>query len=104
MKDYRRLRLYFMCIALVATLAACAGNANRESTGEYVDDSALTTKVKTAIYNDPMLEVLEIKVDTFKGVVELHGVVESEKVSAQAEKVANSVRGVKSVQNDLVVR
>ena len=104
MKDSHRIRLYFIGIVLVAIMAACAGTSNRESTGEYVDDSVLTTKVKAEIYDDPMLKVLQIKVDSFKGVVELNGVVDSEKVSARAEKVANSVKGVRSVQNNLVVR
>jgi len=98
------LRRYFIGIFLVAIIASCAGTSNRESTGEYIDDSVLTTKVKAEIMDDPMLKVLQINVYSFKNVVELSGVVDSEKVSARAERVANSVKGVRGVQNNLVVR
>jgi osmotically-inducible protein OsmY len=104
MKEPHLIRRYFVGIVLVAIIASCAGTSNRESTGEYIDDSVLTTKVKAEIMDDPMLKVLQIEVDSFKGVVELDGTVDSEKISARAEKVANSLKGVRGVQNNLVVR
>lgn len=91
-------------IFLTALLAGCAGTKARESTGEYVDDTVITTKVKAEIFNDPMLKVLQINVETFKGVVQLSGFVNSSKDSARAVKVAKSVKGVKSVKNSLVVK
>ena len=89
---------------MVGFIAGCAGTMHRESTGEYVDDSVLTSKVKAEIYNDPMLKVLQINVESFKGVVQLSGFVDSVEASARAEEIAFSLKGVKSVKNDLVVK
>ena len=93
-----------MALILIAFIAGCASTRHRESTGEYVDDTVITTKVKAEIFNDPMLKVLQINVETFKGVVQLSGFVNSAEVSARAAKVAKAVNGVKSVKNDLVVK
>jgi osmotically-inducible protein OsmY len=95
---------FFIGFILVVFLAGCAGSMHRESTGEYVDDSVITTKVKAEIFGDPMLKVLQINVETFKGVVQLSGFVNSAEVSARAAKVAKAVKGVKSVKNNLVVK
>lgn len=94
----------FMVLLLTAFMAGCAGTHVRESTGEYVDDSVVTTKVKAEIFNDPTLKVLQINVETFKGVVQLSGFVNSSKDSARAVEVAKSVKGVKSVKNSLIVK
>ncbi len=82
----------------------CAGTSTRESTGEYIDASVLTSKVKTAIYNDPMLKVLQINVETFKDVVQLSGFVDSAQAAARAVEVARSVEGVKAVKNKMSVK
>jgi osmotically-inducible protein OsmY len=87
-----------------AALPACASTRTRESTGQYVDDSALTAKVKSAIVADPELRTLDVHVTTFKGVVELSGFVDSKNVSRRAEEVAEKVDGVKKVKNDLSVK
>jgi osmotically-inducible protein OsmY len=73
----------------------------KEGTGEYVDDSVITTKVKTAILNDSSLKVNEINVETFKGVVQLSGFVKSQADIDKAVQVARGVAGVKSVKNDM---
>jgi len=70
-------------------------------TGEYVDDSVITAKVKAAIYNDATLKVNEINVETFKGVVQLSGFVRSQEDIDKAVKVAREVAGVKPVKNDM---
>lgn len=89
---------------LVALLASCAATPTRESTGEYIDDATITAKVKEAIFDDPMLKVLQIKVQTYKGVVELSGFVDSSQAASHAGEVAERVPGVKSVRNELVVK
>jgi osmotically-inducible protein OsmY len=81
-----------------------ASTAKQEGTGEYLDDSVVTTKVKAAILNDPELKVLQINVETFKGVVQLSGFVDSQGMMARAVEVTRGVGGVKSVKNDMRVR
>jgi len=95
---------YLSAIMLAATLltaVGCAATAKQEGTGEYVDDSLITTKVKAAILNEATLKVAEINVETFKGVVQLSGFVNSQADIAKAIEVARSVGGVKSVKNDM---
>ena len=89
---------------MLASVWGCGSTATKEGTGEYVDDSVITAKVKTAIYNDPTLKVNEINVETFKGVVQLSGFVKSQADVTQAAKVARDVAGVKSVKNDIRVK
>ena len=94
----------FEILVLTIVLASawgCASTATKEGTGEYVDDSVITTKVKTAIFNDATLKVNEINVETFKGVVQLSGFVRSQEDIDKAVKVAREVAGVKSVKNDM---
>jgi len=91
-------------VIVVASAWGCASTSTREGTGEYVDDSVITAKVKTAIYNDPTLKVNEINVETFKGVVQLSGFVKSQADVTQAARVARGVAGVKSVKNDIRVK
>ncbi|MBU2623522.1 MAG: BON domain-containing protein [Proteobacteria bacterium] len=104
MKKANFIRNCFIGLVLVVFIAGCAGTVNRESTGEYIDDSVLTSKVKAEIFNDPMLKVLQINVESFKGVVQLSGFVNSAQASARAVEIANSVKGVKSVKNSLIVK
>jgi hyperosmotically inducible protein len=86
---------------LLISVWGCGSTATREGTGEYVDDSVITTKVKTAIFNDSTLKVNEINVETFKGVVQLSGFVKSQTDIDKAVRVAGGVAGVKSVKNDM---
>jgi osmotically-inducible protein OsmY len=88
-------------IALVATALGCASTAKQEGTGEYVDDTVITGKVKSAIFNEPTLKSAEINVETFKGVVQLSGFVSSAANESTAVAVAGKVGGVKSVKNDM---
>jgi len=78
--------------------------ATKEGTGEYVDDSVITGKVKAAIFNDSTLKVNEINVETFKGVVQLSGFVRSQADIDKAVQVARGVAGVKSVKNDMRIK
>ena len=101
------IKRFFVALFLVAWIAGgpgCAGTSKQESTGEYIDDSVLTSKVKMAIFNDPMLKVLQINVETFKGVVQLSGFVDSPQAAARAVEVARSVEGVKAVKNNMSVK
>jgi osmotically-inducible protein OsmY len=96
--------------ALVLTLAsgialvACAETRTAESTGDYVDDTAITAKVKAAILQDPDLKVMQISVKTYKDVVQLSGFVDTGAMKAHAGTVASQVSGVSTVKNDLVVK
>jgi osmotically-inducible protein OsmY len=91
-------------LSLGATLTGCAATSTHESTGGYVDNSVITTKVKTAILDDASLKVFEIHVVTYKDVVQLSGFVDSQQMVSRAGVVAAKVEGVKSVKNDLVVK
>lgn len=90
-------------IALSA-LAGCASTWNHESTGQYVDDTTITTRVKSAILNEPTLKSAEINVETFKGRVQLSGFVSSRANIDRAVQVAQAVPGVSSVSNDMRVK
>ncbi len=90
-------------VALVS-IAGCGATPTQEATGEYVDDVVLTTKVKTAILNEPTLKVAEINVETFKGVVQLSGFVGSHDAAKKAIEVAQGIKGVKSVKDDMRVK
>ena len=104
MEKTRRVLSLFVCIMLVAGLAVASSAEKKESAGEYLDDSVITTKVKAEILNNPELKVLQIHVETYKGVVQLSGFVDSSKSAKRAAEIAAGVPGVKSVKNDLVVK
>jgi osmotically-inducible protein OsmY len=91
----------FFIIALMLTALGCASTSKQSSTGEYIDDSVITTKVKTAIFNEPSLKVTQITVETYKSVVQLSGFVDSAASMDKAVAVARSVEGVASVKNDM---
>ncbi|HAR98932.1 MAG TPA: transporter [Syntrophus sp. (in: bacteria)] len=91
-------------LALIAILAACSSTRTHESTGQYIDSSAITTQVKALLAADDFLNSFAIGVETYKNVVQLSGFVDSEKAREKAEKLAESVEGVKSVKNDLIVK
>jgi osmotically-inducible protein OsmY len=104
MKKAGFIRHFIIGLVLVVFMAGCAGSRQKESTGEYIDDSVITTKVKAEIFNDPLLKVFQINVETFKGVVQLSGFVDSEQASTRASEVARSVNGVTDVKNSLIVK
>lgn len=89
---------------LLLSLAGCASTSKSEGTGEYVDDTLITTKVKAEIFNDASLKAREINVETFKGVVQLSGFVSSASDISKAAEIARNVKGVKSVKNDILVK
>ena len=91
----------FLLAGLLALMVGCAGTATSEGTGEYVDDTVITTKVKAAIFNEPTLKSAEINVETFKGVVQLSGFVRSQANIATAISVARGVQGVTSVRDGM---
>jgi len=92
-------------LALSGTaLPGCASTRTHESTGEYIDDSVITTKVKAAILDDSLLKYHQISVKTYKGTVQLSGFVDSEQAVRRAGQVASGVHGVTSVKNDLIVK
>jgi len=86
------------------TSLGCASSRTQEGTGQYVDDSVITTKVKAAILGEPGLKVAEINVETFKGVVQLSGFVNSREDIDAAVRVARSVNGVTSVKNSMQLK
>ena len=88
-------------ILFVAMALGCASTAKHEGTGEYVDDTVITGKVKTAIFNEPTLKSADMNVETFKGVVQLSGFASSAAAENTAVAVARKVEGVKSVKNDM---
>lgn len=91
----------FIAALLLATLLGCAGTSKQESTGEYIDDTVITARVKAAIFEDATLKSAEINVETFKGVVQLAGFVGSRANIDRAVALARGVRGVVSVRNDM---
>jgi hyperosmotically inducible protein len=97
---YKGISAVFLAVAL-ATVLGCAPTPTREGTGEYIDDTVITTKVKAAILNEPSLKATEINVETFKGVVQLAGFVRQQADMNKAVEVASRVGGVKSVKNDM---
>ena len=104
MKTRRRVVGYWVLIMFVAALVACASTSKQSSTGEYVDDSVITTKVKSLLAEDDFLKSFQISVETYKGIVQLSGFVNSRQAVDKANQIASSVKGVKSVKNDLIVK
>lgn len=100
---YKYFTAVFMALALLA-LGGCSSTSTQEGTGEYIDDTVITAKVKAAIFNDPNLKVAEINVETFKGVVQLSGFVNSREDANRAVVIAREVRGVKAVKNDMQLK
>jgi len=82
----------------------CAGTSTRQSTGEYVDDAAITAKVKTALVKDPVVKAMQVDVTTFKGNVQLSGFVDTAEQKARAGQVAGTVQGVTNVTNNITVK
>lgn len=103
MTQVKRFYTFFLML-LLASVLGCASTPKQEGTGEYVDDTVITAKVKAAVLNEPSLKSAEINVETFKGVVQLSGFVSSQANISRAVEVARGVAGVKSVKNDMRVK
>jgi osmotically-inducible protein OsmY len=102
-KNYTVIR-FLVALMMIAAFVACASTPKQESTGEVVDDSVITTKIKSLIASDDILKAFQISVETRKGVVELSGFVNAQKDKDKAGQIARSVEGVKSVVNALIVK
>ncbi len=94
---------FFMVLALM-TASGCGSTPRHEGTGEYVDDSVITTKVKAVLFNEPNLRSGQVNVETFKGEVQLSGFVNSQADIDRAVEIARRVEGVTSVKNDMRLR
>ena len=103
MKNFK-FYLITACLSFFMALAGCSSTSTEKSTGEYIDDSVISTKVKTAFIEDDDLKASEIQVETFKGTVQLSGFVADSSDVSKAEKVAKQVSGVKAVKNDIRVK
>lgn len=91
-------------LLIIALLAGCSGNRTQETAGQYLDSSAITTRVKTRLLEDKTIKSRQIKVVTYKNRVQLSGFVESKAQAQRAEAIARSVPGVAAVENDIIVR
>jgi len=101
MKQFNKYFSALFLSVLLVSFMGCASTSKQEGTGEYVDDTVITTKVKAAIFNEPTLKSAEINVETFKGVVQLSGFVNSQADIDKAVSLARSVKGAVSVKNDM---
>ena len=104
MKKRNRFIGYFILMITIAAFSACASTSKQEGTGEYVDNSVITTKVKSLLAADDFLKSFKIGVETYKGTVQLSGFVNSQKAVDKAIEIARSVKGVTSVKSDLIVK
>jgi osmotically-inducible protein OsmY len=110
MKAFLQSSSYAFLFGLAAMVAigeltgGCAATPTSDSTGQYIDDTTITTKVKSALLGDGAVKSLEIKVETVKGVVQLSGFVDTSDQKSAAEKDASAVAGVINVRNDLIVK
>ncbi|MCX5811297.1 MAG: BON domain-containing protein [Proteobacteria bacterium] len=95
---------YLLVLMLITTFMACASSPKQESAGEFVDDSVITTKIKSLLANDDFLKSFQISVETRKGIVQLSGFVNSQDAFNKADQIARGVGGVKSVKNSLIVK
>lgn len=95
------------CLILVMFVTVCAACATKpilENTGEFIDDSVITTKIKSQIAGDSLLKAFQISVETFKGTVQLSGFVNSQRDVDRADDIARNVQGARSVRNNLIVK
>ena len=103
MNQVKRFSAFFLAIVFLSALG-CAGSPTQESTGEYITDSWITTKVKAALADDRQVKATEVNVETFKGVVQLSGFVNSDTAMYEAVRIAQGIKGVTSVKNDMRVK
>ena len=103
MTQLRRFSIFLLTL-LMASFLGCASTSKHEGTGEYFDDTVITTKVKAAVFKEPSLKSAEINIETFKGVVQLSGFVNSQEDINKAVVVARGVEGVKSVTNSMKLK
>jgi len=102
-KSYSVIR-FLVVLMMITAFMACASTPTTSGTGEYVDDSVITSKVKSAFLTAEDLKSFDIGVETFKGTVQLSGFVKSQQQVDKAGQIARGVKGVKGVKNDLIVK
>jgi osmotically-inducible protein OsmY len=103
----RTRNIFIRCLILVMFVTVCTACATKpilENTGEFIDDSVITTKIKSQIAGDSLLKAFQISVETFKGTVQLSGFVNSQKDADRATEISNNVNGVRSLRNNLIVK
>ena len=103
------MRRVYVFVGLLVTLASftltgCAGTETSRSTGTYIDDKTISTKVKTQLAGDSLTQALQVEVETYDGVVQLSGFVDSQEHKDRAEEIAKGVTNVKKVENNLIVK
>ena len=96
--------LLILAGSLALVHVGCSATSTRQSTGEYIDDAAITTKVKAEFVKDDTVKALQVSVDTFKGVVQLSGFVDYAVQKARAGEIARSITGVIDVRNNITVK
>jgi osmotically-inducible protein OsmY len=95
---------FLVVLMMIAAFVACASTPKQESSGEYIDDSVITAKIKTQLATDDFLKSFQIRVESRRGIVQLSGFVDSRNAVDKAGQIASGVGGVKSVRNDLIVK
>lgn len=95
---------FIVCTGLLTALLGCESTDKTQSTGQILDDSVITTKVKAAIFEEPALKTMQINIKTFKGVVQISGFVDSVQNALKAGEVVKNVPGITEVRNDLVIK
>jgi len=103
MTMFKRFSAFLLGLAVV-TAMGCAGSATQESTGEYITDSWITTKVKATLAEDPNVKATEVNVETFKGTVQLSGFVSSQNAINHAVRLTRGIQGVTGVRNDMRIK
>lgn len=103
MNQLKRISVLFLAVVLASALG-CASTANQESTGEYVTDTWITTKVKAALVEDSLVKATEVNVETYKGAVQLSGFLSSYAAMDQAMRVTRGIKGVTTVKNDMRIK
>lgn len=104
MTSSRHTAVLFISLCLIASFLGCAATPERDSTGQFFDDSVVTAKVKAAIVEEPTLKVFQINVTTYHGIVQLSGFVDKAENVEKASEVTKKVAGVTEVRNDLIVK
>jgi osmotically-inducible protein OsmY len=104
MKFAHRFTTVLAAIMMATVLPACSSSAHREGPGEVIDDALITTKVKAALAADPIVKATEVKVETYKGIVQLSGFVDTPEAKKRAVEVAREIKGVKEVKDSLLLR
>jgi osmotically-inducible protein OsmY len=103
MNQFKRIAVILLSAAMLSA-AGCAGSRTQESTSEYVDDTWITTKVKSTLIDSPSVKATEVNVETFKGRVQLSGFVSTQMAMNEAVRLTQGIKGVTSVKNDMRIK